>query len=294
MKHAILGVGAIGGLLATAMGYLGEDVALVVRPAKLANFPPQLTLDQPNGSITTEAHPVSRLTGSVDVLWVATKTYQLDAALESVAGEAGIVVPLLNGVDHVAVLRARFGDRAVVPATIAVEADRLDDGHYAQRGLVRLSVAASGQSVLGPLLNNLQERLGFVCRFVENEQTLLWTKLCFLAPFALLTSASGKDKGGIFADPGWKATMDTEIEEAVAVATASGAEVETSMIHKILDGSPDTMRSSMAKDLVAGRQLELDAIAGPIVRGGEKYGISVPTTRKLMAMIAAHERTRPA
>ena len=294
MKHAILGVGAIGGLLATAMGYLGEDVALVVRPAKLANFPRQLTLDQPNGSITTEAHPVSRLTGSVDVLWVATKTYQLDAALESVAGEAGIVVPLLNGVDHVAVLRARFGDRAVVPATIAVEADRLDDGHYAQRGLVRLSVAASGQSVLGPLLNNLQERLGFVCRFVENEQTLLWTKLCFLAPFALLTSASGKDKGGIFADPGWKATMDTEIEEAVAVAKASGAEVETSMIHKILDGSPDTMRSSMAKDLVAGRQLELDAIAGPIVRGGEKYGISVPTTRKLMAMIAAHERTRPA
>jgi len=294
MKHAILGVGAIGGLLATAMGYLGEDVTLVVRPAKLANFPRQLTLDQPNGSITTEAHPVSRLTGSVDVLWVATKTYQLDAALESVAGEAGIVVQLLNGVDHVAVLRARFGDRAVVPATIAVEADRLDDGHYAQRGLVRLSVVASGQSVLGPLLNNLQERLGFVCRFVENEQTLLWTKLCFLAPFALLTSASGKDKGGIFADPGWKATMDTEIEEAVAVAKASGAEVETSMIHKILDGSPDTMRSSMAKDLVAGRQLELDAIAGPIVRGGEKFGISVPTTRKLMAMIAAHERTRPA
>jgi 2-dehydropantoate 2-reductase len=41
----------------------------------------------------------------------------------------------------------------------------------------------------------------------------------------------------------------------------------------------------MAKDLVAGRQLELDAIGGPIVRGGEKHGIPVPTTKRLMEMI---------
>ncbi len=45
------------------------------------------------------------------------------------------------------------------------------------------------------------------------------------------------------------------------------------------------MRSSMLKDLIAGRQLELDAIGGPIVRGGEGYGIAVPTTKKLIETI---------
>jgi 2-dehydropantoate 2-reductase len=42
------------------------------------------------------------------------------------------------------------------------------------------------------------------------------------------------------------------------------------------------MRSSMQKDVAAGRQLELDAIAGPIVRGGERYGIDVSSTTSLM------------
>jgi ketopantoate reductase len=43
----------------------------------------------------------------------------------------------------------------------------------------------------------------------------------------------------------------------------------------------------MQKDLVARRQLELDAIGGPIVRGGERYGIAVPTTIDLIATINA-------
>jgi 2-dehydropantoate 2-reductase len=45
------------------------------------------------------------------------------------------------------------------------------------------------------------------------------------------------------------------------------------------------MRSSMQKDLAAGRELELDAIGGPIVRGGERYGIDVSTAVNLMAAI---------
>jgi ketopantoate reductase len=43
----------------------------------------------------------------------------------------------------------------------------------------------------------------------------------------------------------------------------------------------------MQKDVVAGRQLELDAIGGPIVRGGQRYGINVSTTKELMAQIRA-------
>ena len=45
------------------------------------------------------------------------------------------------------------------------------------------------------------------------------------------------------------------------------------------------MRSSMQKDIAAGRELELDAIGGPIVRGGERYGIDVSTAADLMTAI---------
>jgi 2-dehydropantoate 2-reductase len=286
MKHAILGVGSIGGLIAVALSSVGEDVTPLLRPEKLASFPKQLTLEQPDRTITAGVHAaVSQLDEVFDVLWIATKTYQLQSTFASLKVTPRMIVPLLNGIDHMAILRSHFDPKIVVAGAIAVEADRLSDSRFAQRNQVRLSVASAAEPVLATVLDKLHSQLGFICQFVANEQTLLWTKLSFLAPFALVTAASGKNKGEIFADAEWKAALFNVIGEASAVANADGAQVDHEKIEVILAGTVPTMRSSMAKDLVAGRQLELDAIGGPIVRGGEKHGIPVPTTTRLMEMI---------
>jgi len=285
MKHAILGAGAIGGLVGVALASLGEDVTVVVRPERLSGYPKSLTLERPSGAITAPVKSVATLTEPVDVLWIATKTYQLQTALEAVRSSPGLVVPLLNGVDHVEVLRARFGHDAVVPATIAVEAERTAPGRFVQRSpFVRLNLAASGEPHLGAIVARLGE-LGLTCQFMPNEQTLLWSKLCFLAPFALVTSASGKNKGEIFADAEWKHKLDSAITEACAVAKASGAEIDLPKLQVIFESFPPQARSSMAKDLAAHRELELDAIGGPAIRGGKRYGIDVPTTASLIAAI---------
>jgi 2-dehydropantoate 2-reductase len=291
MDHAILGAGAIGGLIGTALASLGEEVTLIVRPAKLSAYPETLTLERPSGTLSAKAKAVDKLTKPADVLWIATKTYQLEAALATVEATPRMIVPLLNGVDHVAVLRARFGSDRVVPATIAVEAERLAPGHFAQRSPARLNIAASGEPVLGGIVQRLSE-IGFICQFVADELSLLWSKLCFLEPFALVTSASGKNLGEIRADAAWKAKLHSAVVEACAVAKATGAEVDMAKIQAIFDTSPPTMRSSMAKHLAAGLQLELDGIAGPILRGGAHYGIAVPVTQelasKVQALAAAH------
>ena len=281
MKHAVLGMGAIGGLMATALSSVGEEVTGVVRREKVAGFPRRISLEQPGGSVAGEVRAVATLDNSVDVLWIATKTYQLESALEHITTAPNAILPLLNGIDHVAALRARFGDDRVLPATIAVEAERAAEGRYVQRSALRLNLSAKAEPLLGAIVARLEERLGFSCKFFDNEQTLLWTKLCFLAPFALATSASGKDKGGIFADAAWKAKLYSAIEEASAVANASGAEVDAAKLQGIFENAPATMRSSMAKDLIAGRRLELDDIAGPIIRGGAEHNIPVPTILEL-------------
>jgi 2-dehydropantoate 2-reductase len=287
MKHAILGAGAIGGLIGTVLSSLGEDVAVVVRAEKIASYPADLTLERPSGSITAAATAVGALTAPVDVLWIATKTYQLDTALEEVRVPPRYVVPLLNGVDHIAVLRTRFGDDRVIPATIAVEAERVAPGRFIQRSpFVRFNVAASGESLLGSLVAQLGN-LGFTCQFIAKEQTLLWSKLCFLGPFALATSASGRNIGEVLSDGEWKLKLNSAVREACAVANASGAEIDVAQLAKAIEGAPPAMRSSMQKDVAAGRQLELDAIGGPIVRGGERFGIDVSTTVTLVAEIQA-------
>ncbi len=206
MKHAILGAGAIGGVMAVGLSAVGEDVTVIVRAERLAEHPLTLSLEHPAGTMTAPAKVAARVIEPVDVLWIATKTYQLEEALASVEAVPGIVVPLLNGVDHVGVLRARFGHDRVVPGTIAVEAERSAPGRFIHRSPVRLNLAASGEPVLKDCVERLRG-LGWTVRFIASEPTLLWTKLCFLEPFALVTSASGLNNGEILADPEWKAKI---------------------------------------------------------------------------------------
>jgi 2-dehydropantoate 2-reductase len=287
MEHAVLGAGAIGGLVGTVVASLGEGVTVLVRPERLPGYPANLSVERPSGAITAPAKAAAMLTNPVDLLWIATKTYQLKTALQAVQSLPRCIVPLLNGVDHVEVLRAHFGRDCVLPATIAVEAEKLAPGRFVQRSpFVNLNLAAGGEPLLGAIVARLRD-LEFTCRFIQNEQTLLWSKLCFLGPFALVTSASGMNKGQIYADAEWKRKLISAVAEACAVANARVGEVDSSQIQTIFDGLPSGIRSSMQKDLAAGRQLELDAIGGPIVRGGERYGIDVSTTAALIAVIRA-------
>jgi 2-dehydropantoate 2-reductase len=273
MKHAILGAGAIGGLLGTALASVGEDVTMIVRPEKLAGFPETLTLKRPSGTITAPARAVAKLTGTGDVLWIATKAFQLPLALGSIETVPTLVIPLLNGTEHVSQLRERFGQDHVVPGTITIESENAAPGVSIQLGpVVRLNLGASAEPLLGKTIAKLGD-LGFTSQFVPNEQTLLWSKLCFLGPLALVTSASGKNKGEVFADAGWKGVIEAAVQEACAVAKSQAAEVDPSVILGLMQSLPPSMRSSMQKDAAAGRPLELDAIGGAIVRGGEKAAL---------------------
>jgi 2-dehydropantoate 2-reductase len=127
------------------------------------------------------------------------------------------------------------------------------------------------------------EKFGFECRFVDDEITLMWSKLVFLAAFALSTTAADKNTGEILADPEWRQLGLSVIREASAVAVAEGATIDAEKVIAGVLKMPSNMRSSMQKDVEQGNTPELDAIAGPILRGARKHGLAVPATTKLVA-----------
>ena len=295
MRHGILGPGGIGGFVGAILANGGEDVTLVVRPGTDKSYPKQLTLDSPFGTIGgAKISARSLLATSLDVLWVTVKATQLEGALSQIGKEARFraVVPLLNGVDHVARLRARFGQDAVIPATIAVEAERTAPGKIVQRSpFARLNVSSAGRSVLEVAMAHFR-RFGCECNFVDDERTLLWSKLAMLAPLALSTTAAKVPFGDVMNDPARAALLEACVREACAVAKADGASVDPDALLKMLRGVQPGMRSSMQKDLAAGNPLELDAIGGPIVRGGSRAGIPVPATTQLMSAVSANVAAR--
>jgi 2-dehydropantoate 2-reductase len=286
-RQAVLGAGGVGGLLAAALAHQGADVTLILRPEALAAYPPRLSVSSPHGSWRVSVQREVAVAHSYDVLWVAVKATQLDVALGAVRGdqEIGAIVPLLNGIDHVAKLRQRFGDDRVVPATIAVESERVSPGVIIQRSpFARLSASARGESRLAPALETLRQ-FGFTCQLVSDETTLLWSKCVFLAPLALATTAARLSIGEVIADADWRGRLDACVLEACTVATALGAAVDSAQVvagHRAL---PPSMRSSMQKDIAAGRAPELDAIAGPILRGAAAHGLEAPVTGELAAIV---------
>jgi 2-dehydropantoate 2-reductase len=286
MKHAILGAGGVGGLIGACLAHSGDSVTLVVRPESLAQYPEQLRLESAFGNFTV---PVARAAEvpPADVLWLAVKATQLDAALASFTKPESVraIVPLLNGIDHVARLGSKYGAERVIPATIAVETERVAPGHIAHRSpFARLNVSSKGKALLDETVERLQ-KMGFECKFIDDEPTLMWGKLVFLAPFALTTTAADKTVGEILSDPEWRSLGEACIREACAVGVAEGAKVDPDRVLVNVSGMLPSMRSSMQKDVEQGKIPELDAIAGPIVRGGQRHGIEVPVTKKLVAAV---------
>jgi 2-dehydropantoate 2-reductase len=279
-------------LIGACLARLGESVTVVVRPESLAQYPEQLHLESAFGNFSV---PVARATEvpPSDVLWIAVKATQLDAALAAITKPESVraIVPLLNGIDHLALLRARYGTDRVIAATIAVETERVALGHIIHRTrFARLNMSSAGRPLLGATLDAFQQ-MGFECRFIDDEPTLMWSKIVFLAPFALTTTAAGRTTGEITGDPEWLRQLESCVREACTVALAEGAKVDADAVIASMMKMPTNMRSSMQKDVARGNPPELDAIAGPILRGASRHGISVPTTRELARAVERRARS---
>jgi 2-dehydropantoate 2-reductase len=286
LRHAILGAGGVGGMIGACLAHAGDSVTLVVRRETLAQYPKKLRLESPFGNFSVDV-AVAAEVPATDVLWVTVKATQLETALASFKNPDSVraIVPLLNGIDHVAMLRARYGAKRVIPATIAGETERVSPGHIVHRSpFARLQVAGVGRDLLGSTIGQLA-KIGFTCQFIDDEPTLLWGKLVFLAPFALCTTAADKTVGEILSDPHWRSLGEACVREACAVGVAEGAKVNPEMVLSGVEAMPANMRSSMQKDVERHNPPELDAIAGPILRGGELHAVPVPATKKLVVAV---------
>ena len=295
MRHAVLGAGGVGGLVGGALAKAGHPVTLFVRPGRRDQYPERLSVQSETfGNFETPVRVADRLDEWFDVVWITVKATTLEPALSAIPPEelgGGVVVPLLNGVDHIEHLRARYGAERVLPGTIRVEAEQMGPGrvrHLSAFADMQVAPRPANRARAEALCKELRDA-GLGCEVQDDETTMLWSKLCFLAPFALATTASEGSLGVVRADAGRLASLEQCVNEACAVGVAEGAKVAPEPILTALEGLPNGFRSSMQKDVAAGRVPELDAIAGPILRGGSEHGIEVSATRSLVERVVALE-----
>ncbi|HEY0517701.1 MAG TPA: 2-dehydropantoate 2-reductase [Solirubrobacteraceae bacterium] len=298
MNIAVLGPGGVGGLLAAALERAGEHVTVVARESTAELIARRgLSVSSVRfGELTTHPRAVATLQEPVDALLLATKAAGLREALERIRVQPGIVLPLLNGLDHLHLLRERFEPASVVAGSIRVEADRPEPGVIVHTSpFLLVSMASSSPAMAAPLqrLAATIDAAEVPVKVLDSEADVMWSKLVRLNALACTTSAYDKLLGEIRSTPQLRADLVGAMEEAAAAGRAEGAQVDAASAIAELERAHATLGSSMQRDIAAGREPELDAIPGSVLRAAARHGIACPTIEKLVAMIAARAGIDP-
>ncbi len=291
-RIAVLGPGGVGGFVAAALVRAGAQVVVIAREptaAWIAEHGIEVRSRALADDFTARPQAATQLSAPVDHLLVATKAGGLDAALDRVQADPGLVVPLLNGLDHMHTLRERIGAERVAAGVIRIESDRPHAGVVAQTSPVaRIDLAAEDPS-LETAVKSLAAQLqaaGIETRVSGSEQQVLWSKLARLNALSLTTSASDRPIGFVRTDPRWRSALEGAVNETVAVANADGASLAGADTLAELDQAHADLGSSMRRDIAAGREPELDALAGAVLRAAARHRLRCPTVTWLTDRVA--------
>jgi len=282
-KIAIVGVGAIGGVLAGLLETSrAHEITLCTRRPL-----PALTVETPEGLIMVHAHNATdpAHAGPVDWILCATKTYDAASAARwfpALTGPKTRLAVIQNGVEHRENFAALFPPDRILPVVIDVPAERRSDSDVLQRAdaLLRVESTSLG-SDFAALFANTKARLDLTGDFL----TAAWAKLCINS--AGVISALTRKPAGILRDDALGRVALGIIAECVAVGRAEGAHLDDATGERILAGyragSPDSVNSLLA-DRLAGRQTEIDARNGVIIHRAERHGIPTPLNCMAVAL----------
>ncbi|MFF2147704.1 ketopantoate reductase family protein [Kitasatospora sp. NPDC058190] len=282
---AVLGPGGVGGLIGGLLARDGHRVVCLAGEETAAALNRDgLHVDSGAfGEFTARVEAATELGEPVDAVFVTVKETTLTAALDRLPPQAvggAIVVPLLNGLDHMALLRERLPAARVVAGTIRVEATRTAPGRIEHTSpFATIELAAAVEEFAEQL-----RHAGLDVTLREDETAMLWSKLSFLAPFALLTTRHADGIGVVRTEH--RAELLAVLDEITAVTKAVGAPADPQTLLAAFDRIPATMKSSMQRDVEAGRPTELDAIGGAVLRAAEAHGVDTPTIARLVRELA--------
>ncbi len=117
----------------------------------------------------------------------------------------------------------------------------------------------------------------------QREKQVLWRKAARLAVLSAATAVARRPVGSLREDREWRPRLEAAIEEACAVAQADGVTLLASSQWTMIADMDYDLTTSTARDVTAGRPSELDAIAGSVVRAGERLGVPTPVLTELVA-----------
>ncbi len=293
MKIAIVGVGAIGGIYAALLAKAGEE------PLLIDNDSQKLKVISKKG-LTVEGWGSFDLPivdtppqAEQDLLIIATKTYLNDAvypSLRPMLGQNTTIFTLQNGFGNGEALAELYPSEQICVGSTYWGAICAEAGLVLPKG--------KGLTVVAPWLKAEPERAqdlsdflnncDIIAEFEEDALSMLWHKLVLNSIANPLSAVYRIKNGEILTNPQVFKLAKALLREGVMVANAYGNDFTLEEMSALSFGTLKEVaenQTSMLRDKLAGRPLEIDSITGAIVKLAHAKGLKVPVNEKMLAAL---------
>lgn len=296
MKYLIIGAGGTGGVVGAYMSKALKDVTLIARGAHLNairnnGLKLEKVWDKNQEIINVNACTMDEYNEKPDVILVCVKGYSLNETIpfiQRIADENTVVIPILNIYKTGEKLQEKLSKPLVTDGCIYVSANIKEPGVILQHGkILRVVYGVREASEYRPVLKEIEKDLresqieGILSDDIRRDAL---TKFSYVSPMgaaALYCDAVAKD----FQREGPQREMfKNMIREVESLGLAMGITFEEDLVErnlKILGNlAPDTT-TSMQRDVLEGKQSEMDGLIFQVVRMGKEYGVPVPEYSKV-------------
>ena len=301
----MVGAGATGGYFGGRLLESGQDVTFLVRKARAEMLAKNgLIIRSPMGDVTLPSPPTvqaGELDRPFDVIVVSCKAYHLPQVIEDMAPAVGpqtVIVPLLNGMQHLDRLDARFGAEHVLGGQCVIAATLDADGtvrHLNQSHSLTFGERDGTRSERVERIAQAMVSARFEPRLSTTILQDMWDKWVFLASLAGITCLMRAPVGDIVAAPGGTQAVLALLDDCRRVAEAYGHAPQEAVLQRarsVLSEQGSTLSASMMRDLEQGGPIEADHVVGDLLARGESKGLDLVMLRLAFVHLKAYEAKR--
>lgn len=304
MKLLVLGAGGIGGYFGGRLAAAGIDVTFLVRPKRREQLEHDgLRIRSPLGDLTLRVKTVlsSDLEPGFDFVLLTCKAYDLDSAIAAIAPAMNgrcAVVPMLNGMAHLARLDERFGAASVMGGACSIGVHLASDGviHHAD-ALHRIAFGDRGprRSGRGRMLADAFANTSVDWELADDIEQNMWEKISFLSVLAATNCLFRANIGETVGAPEGLAAIERALAVNFEIATREGHPPRPAAIEfarKTLTDSESKRSGSMLNDLEAGNRVESDHIVGWMLGKAREHGLDDTILSLAFTHLKAYEARR--
>lgn len=308
VKITVLGAGAIGSYYGALLARSGEEIHLIGRGNHVrAMRESGLRVESPSAGDfrlppeSVRATEDARGVGPVDWVLFAVKgpdTKDAAASLSPLLGSDTFILTVQNGVDSAEQLSealAGEGVRAdILPGAVYIEATLVSPGLVRHGSGPRRLVFGERDGRPTDRAERVRDtfhRTGIPVEMAEDIDAALWAKFLYICPMSGMTAMTRKGLRAVLDLPESRALYESAVREVEAVARARGVSLPGDIVDTVMafsEGLTD-MRSSLQKDLEAGKPLEIDSLAGAAGRLGREAGVPTPIHDVIYACLKAQD-----